>query len=193
MNLSIATRSEATGSPAAAGEKRPTVRNRRAKPASRTGAPRPAKGAHAVQVAPATVPAPPTPQPAGSAKPAKARKSSAAPKVSKAPKLPKASKGKTAATGSSPAPKAAKTPATASAKPERVKLVRDSFTMPKSDVELLAALKQRCLKLGHEAKKSELLRAGLHALAALQDEALVAVASSVPRLKTGRPGQKKGK
>ena len=147
-----------------------------------------------MQVAPATVPAPPTPQPAGSAKPAKAtRKSSAAPKVSKAPKLPKASKGKAAATGSSPAPKAAKTPATASAKPERLKLVRDSFTMPKSDVELLAALKQRCLKLGHEAKKSELLRAGLHALAALKDEALVAVASSVPRLKTGRPGQKKGK
>lgn len=187
MNLSIATRSEATGSPATAGEERPAARHRRAKPTSRTGAPRPAKVAHAVQVAPATVPAPPTPQPA------KARKSSAAPKVSKAPKLPKASKGKTAATGSSPAPKAAKTPATASAKPERVKLVRDSFTMPKSDVELLAALKQRCLKLGHEAKKSELLRAGLHALAALKDEALVAVASSVPRLKTGRPGQKKGK
>lgn len=167
MNESTATRPEVEGGPAAEGDDRPAARRRRATSATprATSATRPAK----------------------SAKPAQSAKSSVAAKPAK---------GKAAAAGGSKMTSSAKTAAAASAataKPERLKLVRDSFTMPKSDVELLAALKQRCLKLGHEAKKSELLRAGLHALTALQDEALVAVASSVPRLKTGRPGQKKGR
>ncbi|MBL8324057.1 MAG: hypothetical protein JNJ89_03770 [Rubrivivax sp.] len=101
--------------------------------------------------------------------------------------------GKAAPAGRTATAKTAAAKAPPMAKADRMKLVRDSFTMPKSDVDLIAALKQRCLKLGHEAKKSELLRAGLHALAALQNAALLAAVSSVPRLKTGRPGQKKGK
>lgn len=78
-------------------------------------------------------------------------------------------------------------------KTERVKLVRDSFTMPKADFEMIDALKQRALKQGREVKKSELLRAGLHALAALGEAAFGAAVAAVPRLKTGRPHQKKGK
>lgn len=147
--------------------------------AARTSAARPtarrASPAKAASAAKAT-------RAAGAAKPAKAARPSSSKAAAKAAAAGKTGERKAGANRPAPV-----------AKPERVKLVRDSFTMPKSDVELLAALKQRCLKLGHEAKKSELLRAGLHALAALQDEALVAAASSVPRLKTGRPGQKKNK
>ncbi len=72
-------------------------------------------------------------------------------------------------------------------------LVRDSFTMPKADFELIGALKQRALKQGHEVKKSELLRAGLHALADSSEAAFTSAVMAVPRLKTGRPHQKKGK
>jgi hypothetical protein len=96
-----------------------------------------------------------------------------------------------ATTGAAPAqaPKAAAAPA----KAERVKLVRDSFTMPKADFEMIDLLKQRALKQGREVKKSELLRAGLHALAALGETSFGAAVAAVPRLKTGRPHQKKGK
>ena len=54
-------------------------------------------------------------------------------------------------------------------KHKRPKLVRDSFTMPESDYLKIKSLKNRCLKLGIEMKKSELLRAGLLALEALED------------------------
>ena len=49
----------------------------------------------------------------------------------------------------------------------KVKLVRDSFTMPQSDYAKIGELKQACLTAGMQVKKSELLRAGLHALAKL--------------------------
>ena len=75
-------------------------------------------------------------------------------------------------------------------KQERVKLIRDSFTMPKPDFELIGSLKQRALALGREVKKSELLRAGLHALSAQSDGAFTSAVSAVPRLKTGRPHHK---
>ena len=53
------------------------------------------------------------------------------------------------------------------APPERAKLVRDGFTMPEGDYALIAELKHRLHDVKHEAKKSELLRAGLQALALL--------------------------
>jgi hypothetical protein len=45
-----------------------------------------------------------------------------------------------------------------------VELVRDRYAMPKQDYELLALLKKRAKTAGRPVKKSELLRAGLHAL-----------------------------
>uniref|UniRef100_UPI0035B4C656 hypothetical protein n=1 Tax=Hylemonella sp. TaxID=2066020 RepID=UPI0035B4C656 len=78
--------------------------------------------------------------------------------------------------------KPAKTP-----KAKKPKLVRDSYTMPKDEHAVLAELKQRCGKLGQAVKKSELLRAGLKALAAQNDKALLAALKAVPSLKTGRP------
>lgn len=75
--------------------------------------------------------------------------------------------------------------------PERARLVRDGFTMPEADYALLKALKQRLLGNGREAKKSELLRAGLQALAAMGDTALVQALDHLEPVKTGRPPKSK--
>jgi hypothetical protein len=73
-------------------------------------------------------------------------------------------------------------------------VVRDSFTMPVFDYELIGALKSKCIRLGLAVKKSELLRAGLHALTQITDDNLVRVVAAVESVKTGRPkGKKKRK
>lgn len=85
--------------------------------------------------------------------------------------------------------KAGKKPA-APAKPSKAKkpkLVRDSFTIPKDEYAALAELKQRSTQLQHSAKKSELLRAGIKALAGMSDRSLLAALKAVPSIKTGRP------
>jgi hypothetical protein len=87
-------------------------------------------------------------------------------------------------------PKSAKaTKAAKPSKPVKVKLVRDSFTMPSNEYEQIAALKARCLNLGQSVKKSELLRAGLAALVALDDLSLKTAVAAVETLKTGRPAK----
>ena len=73
------------------------------------------------------------------------------------------------------------------AKPHKPKLVRDSFTIPKDEYAVLEALKSRALGLGQHVRKSELLRAGIQALGAMNDRALLAAVGAVPTLKTGRP------
>jgi hypothetical protein len=75
----------------------------------------------------------------------------------------------------------------ASRKAKKPKLVRDSYTIPKNEYLALAALKERITKLDHPAKKSELLRAGIHLLSNLPDAALLDAVIRVPALKTGRP------
>ena len=72
-------------------------------------------------------------------------------------------------------------------KTKKPKLVRDSFTIPKAEYEVLEALKQRAAKLGQAPKKSELLRAGLKALEAMNDTSLLLSLAAVPAIKTGRP------
>jgi hypothetical protein len=73
------------------------------------------------------------------------------------------------------------------AHPARPKLVRGSFTMTEADFEVIAALKVKALKSKRVAKKSELVRAGLRALAALDAAALVAALDQLEPVKTGRP------
>lgn len=83
-------------------------------------------------------------------------------------------------------------PASKPAKPAkpRLRMVRDGFTMPQADFALIAMLKSRALAARRETKKSELLRAGLHVLAALDDKALMAALGRLTPVKVGRP--KKG-
>jgi hypothetical protein len=73
------------------------------------------------------------------------------------------------------------------AKVKKPKLVRDSFTIPKSEYAVIEVLKLRSQKLTHPAKKSELLRAGIKALAAMSDLQFKAALAEVPAIKTGRP------
>jgi hypothetical protein len=87
-----------------------------------------------------------------------------------------------------PPAKPAKAPKDVKAeKVKKPKMVRDSFTIPKAEYEVLATLKMRAAKLGQTPKKSELLRAGIKVLAAMADQALLASLSAVPSIKTGRP------
>jgi hypothetical protein len=74
-------------------------------------------------------------------------------------------------------------------KAKKPKLVRDSFTIPKTEYAVLDELKLRAVKLAHPVKKSELLRAGIKALNGLSDTALLAALKAVPSIKTGRPSK----
>ncbi len=74
-------------------------------------------------------------------------------------------------------------------KVKKPKLVRDSFTIPKAEYEVLAALKVRAAKQGQTPKKSELLRAGIKALAGMSDAQFIKSLEAVPAIKTGRPAR----
>jgi hypothetical protein len=81
-------------------------------------------------------------------------------------------------------------PKVAATKPEKAKkdkLVRDSFTIPKSEYLVLDAMKTRAIKLTQPVKKSELIRAGIKALTAMNDKSFLAALQAVPAIKTGRP------
>jgi hypothetical protein len=69
----------------------------------------------------------------------------------------------------------------------KMKVVRDSFTMPQNDYTKIAELKQVCLKAGVHVKKSELLRAGLNALSKLSTAQLKRLIAQMEQVKTGRP------
>jgi hypothetical protein len=91
-----------------------------------------------------------------------------------------------------PVKAAAKPAALPKAKPVKVKkpkMVRDSFTMPKAEFAVIDALKNRAANLKQPAKKTELIRAGIKALAAMTDAAFATAISAVPSLKTGRPAK----
>jgi hypothetical protein len=75
-------------------------------------------------------------------------------------------------------------------KTPKLKMERDSFTMPKVEYAQLYVLKERLIKLGQASKKSELLRAGIMQLTAMTDAALIAAMAKVPAIKTGRPKKK---
>jgi hypothetical protein len=89
----------------------------------------------------------------------------------------------------SPIPTAPTARAAGEDKAKKPKLVRDSFTSPKAEYAAIDALQLRAAKLGQPAKKSEVVRAGIKALLALSDEALLASLAAVPRVKTGRPAK----
>ena len=83
-------------------------------------------------------------------------------------------------------------PVAAAEKPtaEDARVVRDGFTMPQGDYDILKALKAQCLKSGVEVKKSELLRAGVQALAALPAAKLLERMRALPAVKAGRKKSK---
>ena len=93
------------------------------------------------------------------------------------------------------APKAAKVAvankadASKDSKEKKIKMVRDSISIPKAEFMVLGEMKTRAGRLGVEVKKTELIRAGIKVLAALTDAAFVASTRAVPNIKTGRPAK----
>lgn len=69
------------------------------------------------------------------------------------------------------------------------KPVRDSFSFPETEYLALVGLKKRLLAAGHDAKKGELVRAGIALLSNLGDAALINALSKIDKLKTGRPAK----
>ena len=124
------------------------------------------------------------------ASPANAKPKTPAP--APAPVEVKTTAPKSAANKSAANKSAANKSAASPAKPlkdKKVKVVRDSFTIPKSELLQIGESKKRALALGVEIKKSELIRAGLQALTRMNDVAFKKALASVPTIKTGRPAK----
>jgi hypothetical protein len=75
------------------------------------------------------------------------------------------------------------------AKEKKVKVVRDSFTLPKTELLQITDMKKRAMALGVEVKKSELIRAGLQAISSMADASFKKALGNVPTIKTGRPAK----
>ena len=155
---------------------------------------KPVKATAIPATAPVVPPAPAAIPSKGVVKTAAPTKVKAAPSKSKTPMKtvvvaqPKAvAKPKNAPKASSKPKVAAKPRAEKPVKEKKPKLVRDSFTIPKPEYLVLDDLKARANRLASPAKKSELLRAGIKALAAMSDAAFQAALRAVPTIKTGRP------
>jgi hypothetical protein len=70
-------------------------------------------------------------------------------------------------------------------------LVRDSFTIPGDELQLLADAKKKCLKAGIDIKKSELIRIGISLVYGLGLSRLKKEKRALQPIKTGRPKKAK--
>ena len=72
-------------------------------------------------------------------------------------------------------------------KAKKVKLVRDSFTMPGHEYQVLQDIKKAALKAGVELKKSDLLRIGVGMLKNFSVTQLDKARAALTKLSAGRP------
>jgi hypothetical protein len=77
-----------------------------------------------------------------------------------------------------------KTKTEKTSKSKTAKLVRDRFAIPKIEYAILGDLKYRSENLARPAKKSELLRAGIKALAAMSEADFLSALDALPQTKT---------
>lgn len=73
------------------------------------------------------------------------------------------------------------------------RVIRDGFSMPFWDYQLVQKIRRRLLNFGVTATKSEVLRAALHALKQLTADEAAKIAGELEPIKTGRPPEKKQK
>ena len=73
------------------------------------------------------------------------------------------------------------------AKVKKDVLVRDSFTMPQSEYQVLSLVKKACLQAGIEIKKSELLRIAVVQLAGLSVTKIATLQKGLNKIQAGRP------
>lgn len=81
-------------------------------------------------------------------------------------------------------------PSAKKSKPQKTKVVRDSFSFPEHDYRKISELKKSCLAAGIHVKKSEILRAGLYLLTQANPDELKKAIESVDKVPTGRPSSK---
>jgi hypothetical protein len=134
-------------------------------------------------------PATQTTKPAAAPKAVKAARKSPAKPATKSPAPSTAPVGKTVKPQAPTVTPKANTAPVKPAKEKKVKVVRDSFTLPKTELLQIADMKKRAMALGVEVKKSELIRAGLQALSTLTDAPFKKALGNVPTIKTGRPAK----
>lgn len=87
-------------------------------------------------------------------------------------------------------------PPTTSPKEERGEragaVVRDTFSMPPSDSELIDELRSRAARHGRICFRSEIVRAALRSLAALNEVQMIAAVDAVERVEPGKRTRNKG-
>ncbi len=103
----------------------------------------------------------------------------------------KAAPGKALPAAPVKAPKSAAKPVDIKEKLKKPKLVRDSFTMPEAEYQVLSDVKKAFLKTGVSVKKSELLRAGVVLIKNLELARLNTVIAALAPIKAGRPKKEK--
>ncbi len=77
--------------------------------------------------------------------------------------------------------------AVAAAPEKKLKLVRDSFTLPQHDHDLIKRCKKLALEQGRETKKSEVLRAAIQSFALLSLPKQMAAYQKLESIAVGRP------
>jgi hypothetical protein len=70
--------------------------------------------------------------------------------------------------------------------PQKSSVVRDTFSMPPADCALIETLRTTAARDGRIVSKSEIIRAGLHALCRLNGPDLVEVIKRLEKVKPGR-------
>src|ERR1700758_1975013 len=121
--------------------------------------------------------------------PKPAAQAEAAVKSKRKKAVPKAAAKSANGAAAAPAPAAAPAEKVKAKREKKDKVVRDSFTMPKTDYQRIALLKRKCLEAGVAVRKSELLRAGLQLLEAAPQKRLLAAIEALETVKTGRPAR----
>lgn len=66
-------------------------------------------------------------------------------------------------------------------------IIRETFSLPPDESRRIDGLRMRAAQAGVMLNRSEVVRAGIAALAMLNDTQFSAVTNDVPKLKTGRP------
>lgn len=64
-------------------------------------------------------------------------------------------------------------------------VIRDTFSMPKTDGDLITEVRLRCMRAGIDTTRSEIVRAGIRHIAQLPPDELCKLISRIEKLKPG--------
>ncbi len=70
-------------------------------------------------------------------------------------------------------------------------VIRDTFSMPKKDGDLITEVRLRCMRAGIDTTRSEIVRAGIRHLANLPANELCKLIETIEKLKPGPQKQEK--